>query len=543
MDIPFSISNVAETAIMPINADNTLTAGGAGNRMTFAAMVISEKGMPNEVLRITRDNLNATLGMPLHSSEGVIADSMRSLKEALKGGDGYVVRMVAQDAKFPVMHITHSTPAQSQIALPGDEEHQQVQLAAIGATASCSAQAFGTDVVTAEDECLALWTVDGDCKENRFITISKADEDVYGANMLHLLLTSQDSAGNANTLDEFIVSLDINAKDDMGSPAFIETVLESKSPRLRAKVGHNASLLTELSETQFIGATNGTQSSIGSNEYQGAAALLKSAIQRYTAVVGCSLYDSVAIKDLIDLCNERRIGGYFDINPRLTFAQALQAKNDLSLNEKRASFTHFPYESKDDTYGNRVCFGLSGIHFAAKAAGVQKTAPTGGWHFVPAGEERSTISRTAMRLIKGAGVPDYEAMYKARLNKIGVSDDSGLLFIDDSLTSCVRENYLRFEQVVSVSDAIGRDFYALANRIKHNPDGLTFKALNEGMTEIGDNYVATGALVTPRDPATDGKEPYKLKIEQVALDMWKITYAIAVTGSGRRFIGEPVLIK
>ncbi|WP_029832034.1 hypothetical protein, partial [Vibrio parahaemolyticus] len=82
--------------------------------------------------------------------------------------------------------------------------------------------------------------------------------------------------------------------------------------------------------------------------------------------------------------------------------------------------------------------------------------------------ERAVIQRTGLKPIQGAGEPNYQEMYKARLNKLG-TDENGNLFIDDSLTSSAAENYLRFEQVVSIADAISRDFYALGNRLKHQP--------------------------------------------------------------------------
>jgi hypothetical protein len=230
------------------------------------------------------------------------------------------------------------------------------------------------------------------------------------------------------------------------------------------------------------------------------------------------------------------------MNPRLTHAEALAEKQSLNLNEHRATFTHLPYTSNCPYYGNKVLWGMSGLVFKAKAAGVAKTSPVGGWHYTPAGVDRAVISRAGIAPLKNLDTPDHEAMYKARLNKLATSEN-GNLFLDDSLTSCAQENYLRFEQVVSVTDAISRDFYALANRLKHQPDGITFKGLEDGMKAILEGYESVGALVTPRNPEVDGEDAYVFKIQQVEIDYWKVTWSICVTGSGRRFLGEPILVR
>ncbi|MDF5088805.1 hypothetical protein P3597_26405, partial [Vibrio parahaemolyticus] len=131
---------------------------------------------------------------------------------------------------------------------------------------------------------------------------------------------------------------------------------------------------------------------------------------------------------------------------------------------------------------------------------------------------------------------------KARLNKLG-TDENGNLFIDDSLTSSAAENYLRFEQIVSIADAISRDFYALGNRLKHQPDGATLEGLTDGMASILEGYEAVGALVTPRNPDQDGESAWTLEIKQVEIDYWKVTWSFCPTGSARRILGEPVLIR
>jgi hypothetical protein len=92
-------------------------------------------------------------------------------------------------------------------------------------------------------------------------------------------------------------------------------------------------------------------------------------------------------------------------------------------------------------------------------------------------------------------------------------------------------------------DAISRDFYALANRLKHQPDGITRDGMEDGMKAIGEGYESVGAVVPPRNPEQDGEDGFVFKVEQAEIDLWKITWSVCVTGSGRRFIGEPILVR
>lgn len=563
MNIPFTLGNVSEVAVSPINADGTINAGGAGNRMTFGGIVVSNKGKPFEVLQVTDTNWLSVLGKPLHSSNGIYAESLRQLSEALKGGAGVVVRVVPESFRYPAITLNLYDPAPepdqevnedhpSQV-LPAKKSKAKLKpmaaeeisylqpMAAPSISISTSAIANGSKVQVTNDTAIALWIVDGSESSNRSVSMVKADSAMYGAGMWQITLTESDSAGNESELESLIVSLDQDAVDDMGRPAFAETVLESRSQYLRAIVGKRANEMTELAKTAFVGGVSGDLSTLSVTDYQKAIKILSSTVVNFTAVCSLGVYEDQALRDLATVCNNRRIGGFFDISPAMNYAEAIEQSTSLALNNERVSLFHFPYDFKDAYFGNRILCGLSGVAFTAKAKGVAKTYPVGGWHYTGAGEERAIIPRSAIRIVNGMDEPDYEAMYKARINKVSATS-TGLMFIDDSLTTSVRENYLRFEQISSVADAISRDFYNLANGLKHNPDGVTFGGLVDGMTDILDGYVANGALVEPRDPS-DGKEPYQLFVEQTDIDAWKCRWSICVTGSGRRFIGEPVLIK
>ncbi|MCV5245997.1 phage tail protein, partial [Escherichia coli] len=81
--------------------------------------------------------------------------------------------------------------------------------------------------------------------------------------------------------------------------------------------------------------------------------------------------------------------------------------------------------------------------------------------------DRQNISRLA-----SVGVIDREAFVKARINPVTIAAD-GSVYIDDSLTTFSKNNYLRFQHVSSLMNAIARNFYEVAQAIKHEPDGIT----------------------------------------------------------------------
>lgn len=525
--ISFQMGNVSGTAVAPINADATVASGAATNALTFITPIIARKGRPNEVIAVTSGNVDSVLGKAYHSSLGPNADGRRVLDEALKGGSGYVVRVVPATATYPAIKFTKGEGGV--------------------VTSVKEAINYNAELSLETNEFFALAIKDGADSDRRTVSITPADADVHGPGMYTIVLNESSDAGSESLLEAWVVSFHPEAKDSMGSPAYIEAVLESKSNFLECVV--DASVTSEATfsfgevlNSPFTGASNGSIKDITTTDFAKAIELIDTTTVSFNHIDAFGIYDTEVQKDLIAVANAKRVGCFFDLDPRLTHAEALKAKQGLSLNECRASYYHFPYTAKCPTYQNKTAWGLSGIAFAAKAKGLSRNSPTPGWHYTAAGVDRATISRTNLAPMKGAGKPDYAAMYKARLNKVA-KDESGVLFIDDSLTSAAQENYLRFEQVVSVTDAISREFNSLANRIKHNPDGITFDGLNDGMGDTLEAYDSIGALVTPRNPEVDGTESYKFEVTQVSIDHWKVVWSICPSGSGRRFSGEPILVQ
>jgi hypothetical protein len=231
----------------------------------------------------------------------------------------------------------------------------------------------------------------------------------------------------------------------------------------------------------------------------------------------------------------------YDIEPNISYAAAITRQSALAINSEHAVCYHIPYTYPDPFYGTLVNVGLSGFAFAAKAAGVANNPTVGGWHYSPAGEQRGTIPRGGLVINANAGTPDYEAMYKSRINKLGLNG-AGSLMIDDALTCRTKEDYLRFEWIAATDFAIGRGFVDLANTLKHEPEGLTREGLIKGMSRLLNQFTTAEALVRPQDPA-DGTEPWVFVAEKVSADQFSSRWDICVSGSGRRLTGQSRLIK
>ncbi|WP_147200779.1 hypothetical protein [Pantoea sp. CCBC3-3-1] len=527
--IPFSLTNVSAVAISDINADSTLTTGSTLNQSIWSGVGTFARGKPFTPLKITKANYLDVLGDAIHPSVGSQFEPMRHVYEAVQQTDGYVFRVVPEDAKFPLVIFSYEKDSSGKYTI----------------SYSTSALAYGADIELTEGQFLAVYVDDGDPSTTRHITFVADPSD---ATRFNLKLTQTNKLGVTTTLEIVSVSFDTEGVDAMGRPNYIETALESRSGYLRALCDAAVAPLVGFTATTalaFTGGTNGTQNTISDGQYTTAIEALSNANVNYTAVLGLGCYNSVAIGLLADICKDRRVDGYFDLKPTLTYAEAVTAAGDIGLvgtDYNSLCLYHFPYTHKDKWTTGRVAVGLSGTAYAAKAKGVALNNDVGGWHYSPAGETRGLINRANIQLISGSGTPDDDAMYTARINKVAVST-TGKMIIDDALTTYSEENYLRFQHVASLMDTISRYFFQLGRTLKHQPDKITETSLTREMTKILDRFVASGALVTPRDTDSDGTSPYLLKVTQVEFDYWKVEWSCCPTGSARRLLGVPSLIK
>lgn len=581
MEIPFSQSNVSAVSIARVNAENTTILNSGGNSSVFAGIVVCEKGNPYEILNINSNNLYSKLGSPLHPTAGICAEPMRHLEEAVTGGEGYVVRVTPDNAKFPfirwigpasvqgTVRATDSAPTDSTAAKSDTEVAEQSDVAAtegttkkvkssgnLKATASpyqtgAGAMPFGSDPSTefSANDVVMLYVIDGNPSTNRHVRFTA---DPANAKRLILTLTETNSLGVVTTLDTYTVSLFTDVTDDYGSPAWIETQLENKSKYLRAIARANptgafkdatARLAADTGPKDFIGGTAGDMNNISADSYEKALTVLRNSPVFFSAILGLGCYDRSVLNSLSEIARNRRIDAFFDIDPRLSYADALNKSDEYGFNDhEHIAFYHFPYTYRDKTSRATTVAGLSGTAFRAKALGVQKVPSIGGWHYSPAGEERGVISRDSLKCASWAGEPDYDQMYTKRINKVA-SSRTGVMTIDDSLTAYRRENSLRLQHVNSTMSAIARDLYNLWGTIKHQPDDEVTDCLIRDTPRVFDSYVASGALVSPTQDTGSGTEPYVISYKQVEDDLWEVEYSCCVTGTARRIAGIPILMR
>ncbi|EFL9618786.1 hypothetical protein HZ84_003999 [Escherichia coli] len=527
--IPFTLTNVSAVAVAAIDASKTATVGSNLNQSLWAGVGVFARGKPFKALKVTKSNYMDVLGDPIRPQEGSHFEPMRHVYEAVQQTDGYVVRVVPDDAKFPIISFTKESSSTG----------------VNNAVPSNSALAYGQKTELKDKQFLMIYPVDGDPSTNRSISFTP---DKTNPNRLTLTLKETSKLGTVTVLENIVVSLNSDEMDAMGRPCFITTALESRSAYLGATCDLTAAEgvnLGNIADVKFTGGTNGDQTKITDEQYAKAIEVLNNANVNYTAVLGLGCYSTASYTLLGDICQDRRIDGFFDIKPTLTYAEALTEMESTGLvgvDYVSCSMYHFPFTCKDKWTQARVAYGLSGAAYAAKARGIALNTDVGGWHYSPAGETRALINRAQLEPIDGIGTPDFDAMYTARINKVATSS-TGQMIIDDALTTYSEENYLRFQHVSSTFDAISRFFFQLGRKLKHQPDGVTEESLTREMTKVLERFHAAGALVTPRDPETDGTAPFILVVKQVDVDYWSVTWWACPTGSARRLLGKPVVIR
>jgi hypothetical protein len=513
------LSNVSAVVLASTNANATVETPSSGSAV-FVACVVANKGRPGVPLLVDKNNWQQVLGKPMHMREGIHAEGLRHIHEAVQGGAGYVVRVMPTDALAPVLTVGGNGPN----------------------TITPSTASYSAPLVVGGSDIFAVKLIDGDNQLVRSLSITPADVAAYGANFFSLKLLETGKDGAEYALEEHIVSFSLEAVGVDGHSAFIEDKITASSSRMQLKANvANLNKFASIAKTAFAGGTSGTNTLVDAPAYQAAIDVLRNSMVRWTHVLAAGCYIDAALQALKQLANDSVSELLFDIEPNISYSAAITRQSALAISSEFAVCYHIPYSYPEPFYGTRVNVGLSGFAFAAKAAGVANNPSVGGWHYSPAGETRGTIPRSGLMINANAGTPDYELMYKSRINKLGLNG-AGSLMIDDALTCRSKEDYLRFEWIVATDAAIGRLFIDLANTLKHEPEGLTIEGLTRGMQRILSAFVAAGALVTPQDPA-DGTEPWKLVVEKVSADLFSVRWDICIAGSARRITGQSRLIK
>lgn len=522
--IAFAVGQAAGTAVQEVNADAT-TSVASGGASSFAGLVISRRGKVGTVLRVTADNYQSVLGAAIHPRTGSAFEPIRHVAQAVNGGDGAVVRVYPADMKIPALSINVDT-TQGEISV------------------SASNFTAGSDPVLAAGASAMIYIDDGDASADRTLSM---EPDTTAEGFYILTLSQVDSVGSVTELESHQISFNRDATSDMGSPAFLPTALENGSTRLRSIVADDIedkmkTVAKGFAETAFSGGSDGDLTTITTEHYLKAVAVLRKSMSTWTAVLSLGCYDASVISALNKLAVDTRTDMFYDLKgAQLATAAITEAKGHGLGGYHQAARYYWPYTARDAFSGTNVNWGISCDAFVAKAKGVALVADVGGWHYAPAGVSRAIIDRQNIKPIPNLDEIDREAFVVARINPVSINA-AGDMYIDDSLTTFTKNNYMRLQHVSSLMNGIARAFYEVAEATKHEPDGITQKALTDGLKDLLERFYSAGALVVPRD-TTQGTQPFVITVVQKDIDLWEVTWAVCPTGSARRIVGKPMLFR
>ncbi|MEG5932554.1 invasin domain 3-containing protein [Enterobacter hormaechei] len=409
-------------------------------------------------------------------------------------------------------------------------------------TLSATTVGVGDDITLGNNEVIAIYVDDGDASTDRTLRLEPhPDEPDFWILTLSQVLSQTES----RVLEQISFSLTPGEIDDMGLPAYLPVALENSDSRLRAVVRGNAHLPSSYQgfmDQYFIGGSDGDMSTLGPDDYQESLNVLAASMVNYTAVLALGVYDPIVLQELAKHARDVRVDMFADIRPSVSGTQAIQEAADQSLGAySHVARYHFPYSSKDPLTGAQVVYGLSGDAFTAKAKGVSMKPDVGGWHYAPAGYTRAVLERSNIKPLAGAASVDREKFVTSRINPVTVASD-GSVMIDDSLTTFGKNNYLKYQHVNSILNAIARMTYDVCQTMKHEPDGVTREGLEKEIPRLLERFVASEALVKPRD-ATQGEEPFVVVVKQEDFDLWNIKVFVCPTGVARRIAVEPILFR
>lgn len=361
-----------------------------------------------------------------------------------------------------------------------------------------------------------------------------------------LNIYDKDENGDEYTLETYLVGISPTDKDDLGRPAFIETVLEQNSDLFRCNIDESLTWGTIKNslkygvKTTFVGGTNGSDPT--ADDFIDAWDLFRNESIKCDLMFAAGVYDEDVIANCADIADTRHCSFFFDVNPNLQSDQAIEWLKGMGIESRHARAYYAPFSANDKWYDGKTVWGVSGEAVAAKCRGIANyTGAIPGVHYAPAGINRGKLTRTGIKLLYPSDVIDRDNFYEARINPV-VAGTSGGAVIDDDLTVWYKQNYSRFGWVNDIADYIDHRFLEGAAYMKFEPDGLTKAGLAKMMKEVLDQLVTSGALVTPRDTA-DGTAPYALTVEQKEIDLWLVTWDFCPTGAARRIAGQPRLIK
>lgn len=411
---------------------------------------------------------------------------------------------------------------------------------------------YNEDVVVGEGAFLVIYPIDGDSSVTRHVEISDLDS---AKQRFTLSVYDKDAVGEEYLLEQHTVGVGEDDKDDMGLSAYIETVFERDSSRFRVDflegvswedveqiLEANASTRVERKTFAFQGGTAGDEPEV--SDWQLGVNVFRNERVACNLLFAAGIYDQDVIVALAGVADDRHIAFFYDVPPALKSDDAVAWDAEMGLKSRHARGYYAPYAANDQWRGGKTVWGVSGAMAAAKARcnKIVTVGSTPGVHYAPAGEKRAYLSRTGITALFPDDRINRDTLYDSRINPV-LPVTSGGCAADDDLTHIFQTNYIRFGWINDVLDYIDHRFLEGAQQVKFEPDGLTRVGLMDMTVAIMEELVTAGALVAPRDPERDGTSPYAVAVEQLEIDLWKVTWEICVTGAARRIAGQPKLIR
>lgn len=576
-----TITNAAEiTVLQPI--DNNYKTGG-GDISVGGACVVASKGKPLTPIAIYGDStdLEDAFGLPLpkkaYGMEGLrhvsdasedcsyvntvrVVNTLRyrfpSLSflltnltnEEWEAGKEYKAGdVVVKGAKMWICAYDNTSTAENAPDATGQTDWLEYTGPAVK-----GAHRYNEAVAVGEGSYMVLYPIDGDTSVNRRVQITKVDS---AKRRFTLVIYDKDAMGEDYLLEQHTVGVGEDDKDDMGMSAYIETVFERASKRFRVDYMEGITwdqvegslLSSETTRTvthdfTFEGGESGGAPEL--TDWMLGVDVFRNERIACNLLFAAGIYEPDVIVQLADVADDRHIAFFYDVPPALTCEQAIDWIRSLGLKSRHARAYYAPYSANDMWRGGELVWGVSGAMAASKAR-CNKIVTVGavpGVHYSPAGIKRGYLTRTGLKQLFPEDRINRDDLYDARINPILPSPTGGCVG-DDDLVNWNETNYLRFGWINDVLDYIDHRFYEAAQMAKFEPDGLTRQILWDLTAEILDQLVTSGALVPPRDPARDGTKEWTLQIEQLEIDLWKVTWNICITGAARRIVGQPKLIR
>lgn len=570
------ITNAAEiTVLEPI--DNNFKTGG-GPVSVGGCAVVATKGKPftpHEIFGVGSSQENI-LGKPLpKKSPGM--EGLRQLSEAAKECNWVQAVRVVNTAgyRYPsmafVLYQECGVWKAGETYHPGDVvTHDGAQFIAAAEVVAATPPSVGPEwmsylgpvetdahrynesVLVGDDGYwLVLYPIDGDTSQKRTVRIQDVDTEKQ---RFYMAVYDRDETGYQYLLERLLVGIGEDDKDDMGRPAYIETVFETQSTRFRADFLEGVTweklepVLLALEDKKatpkefaFKGGTMGGEPE--ADDWLKGVEMLRRESMPLNLMFAAGIYDQDVLARMAEIADFRHCAFFFDVPPYLPQGQALEWLKEMGLRSRHARAYYAPFAASDPWRKGKTVWGVSGAMAAAKARGnANFTKNVPGIHFSPAGEKRGYLARTGVESLFPDESLNRDTLYTDRLNPV-IPMTSGGACADDDLTQHRLENYLRFGWINDVLDHIDHRFVEAARIAKFEPDGLTRDILYKLVKQILDDLVISGALVKPRDKEQDGNKEYIITIEQVEIDLWHVEWAVCITGAARRIAGQPRLIK